>query len=259
MGFFKMAEPSPREKLTSQIKLRLGAGIIDLELDPEHYDFAITVAFERYRQRSGNSLEESFLFLTVQTDQQVYTLPQEVQEVRSIYRRSIGGSAGGAAIDPFMLAFTNNLYMIQNPGGMGGSGAGTLATYDFAMQFQSLAGRMFGRDLQFYFDSSTKKLRIDRRFGSPEEVGLHIFNEKPEEVLLNDPYAKIWLRDFSVAQCKLIMAEARGKFASIAGPQGGINLNADALKTEAKEEIERLDNEISNFVEQHIGMPIIIG
>ena len=250
---------SAREEILQEVKLYLGNGIVDLELDAVHFNFAVTAAFARYRQRSGNAIEESFLFLDVQPDVATYTLPNEVQEVRSIYRRSIGGNAGGASIDPFSLGATNSLYMLQNPGGLGGGGSGTLATYDFAMQFQSLAGRMFGRDVMYTYDTSQKRLTLHRRFTAVEQISIHIFNARPESVLLNDVYARPWLRDWSIAVCKQIMGEARSKFGNIAGPQGGITLNGDALKNEAKAEMERLDNEITQFVDQHDGMPFVIG
>lgn len=254
-----MAFKTPREKLTEEIQLRLGMGIIDLELDPVHYNYAIDVALGRYRQRSGNSIEESFVFLEIQPDQSVYTLPDEVQEVRSVYRRTLGGTSGGASVDPFSLAFTNSIYSIQNPGGLGSSGAGVLATYDFAMQYQSLVGRMFGRDVLYNFDVVTKRLTLHRKFSGQEEIALHCFNTRPEPIVLSDPYARPWLRDYSVAVCKQIMGEARGKFGSIAGPQGGITLNGEALKTEAQADMERLDTELQMFVEQHEGMPFVIG
>src|SRR3712207_5419849 len=116
-----------RDKLIKEIQIRLGAGIIDNELDAEHFDYAVTVAIDRYRQRSGNSLEESFVFLQIQPEVSIYTLPSEIQEIRDVYRRGIGGtSGGGAAVDPFSLAYTNNMYMLQNPGNMSGGGSGTL-------------------------------------------------------------------------------------------------------------------------------------
>ena len=250
---------SPRQSLIKEVQLYLGYGMIGLDLRPEHYDFSITAAFSRYRQRSTNSFEESFLFLDIQPDVATYTLPDEVQEVRSIYRRSIGGTSGGAAIDPFALAFTNNIYMIQNPGGLGGSGSGMLATYDFAMQFQSLVGRMFGRDFLYTWDAALKKLTLQRKVTAVEQIAVHVYNARPESVLIADVYAHPWLRDWSVAVCKQIMGEIRGKFGTIAGPQGGITLNAAELKAESKAEMERLDNELSLFVEQQVGMPFIIG
>jgi hypothetical protein len=248
-----------RTEFFQDIQLRLGSGIIDIELDPPHYDFALRRSLQRYRQASTNSTEEAFIFLDVQPDTSQYTLPPEVQEVRAVYRRGIGGTSGGAAVDPFSLAFTNNIYMIQNPGGLNSGGVGTLATYDFAMQYQSLVGRMFGRDIMFTWDASTKKLMLERNITATEQVALHVYTVRPEAVLLNDPYARIWLFDYTLAQCKLIMAEARGKFGTIAGPQGGISLNADALKTEANAEIERLDKELRDFLDSHTGAPFIIG
>lgn len=248
-----------RDKLVKDIKLRLGGGIVDNELDPEHFDYAITRALDRYRQRSGNSIEESFVFLDIQPEVATYTLPDEVQEVRAIYRRFVGGAGQGASVDPFSLAFTNNLYMIQNPGGLGQGGSGMLATYDFAMQYQELVGRMFGRDVTYTWDATTKKLTLHRKFTAVEQIGLHVYNAKPEEILLNDVYAKPWLHDYSVAYCKLIMGEARSKFASLAGPQGGITMNGDALKQEALAEMERLENEVANQIDQSEGYGFVIG
>ena len=40
------AEETPRDKLIKEIKLRLGDGMIDVELDPEHYNLAIDRAIE---------------------------------------------------------------------------------------------------------------------------------------------------------------------------------------------------------------------
>lgn len=89
-----------RQRLTNEIEIILGGSIVDVELDPSDYDMAITLAVDRYRQRSGNSIEEAFVFLDVQPDVATYTLPGEIQEVRSVYRNVLGNS-GGAAIDPF--------------------------------------------------------------------------------------------------------------------------------------------------------------
>lgn len=250
---------TPRQKLLNEVQFLLGGGIITLELDPGHYETAFNVALSRYRQRSGNSTEESYLFIDVQPDVQSYRLPDEVQVVSEVFRRTIGGTAGGAAVDPFSLAFTNNIYMIQNPGALGSTGSGILATYDLAMQYQSLVGRMFGRDVMFIWDVGTKTLTLERRFTATEQVVLRVYNTRPEAVLLNDPYVYPWLRDYTAAMCKQMLGEARSKFASIAGPQGGFTLNGDALKQEAKAEMERLEIEIVNLIDQQIGWPLCIG
>lgn len=256
-----MTDPlsTPRQKLIYQVGLLLGMQIIDLELDSEHFSVALDVALGRYRQRSGNSMEESFVFLDVQPDVASYQLSDEVQEVLDLYRRSIAGSAGGASIDPFSLAFTNNIYLMQNPAGMGGSGAGVLATYDFAMQYQSLVGRMFGRDVMYTYDSSTHVITLERRFSAVEQVALHVYNIRPEAVLLGDPYALPWLREYTVAMCKMMIGEARSKFSTVAGPQGGFSLNGAEMKTEARAEMDRLEKELADLMDAHRGWPMTIG
>ena len=58
-----------KNKLITEIKLRLGDGMVDVELDPEHYEAAYNFAVKVYRQRAENSVQESYTLLTVEKDQ----------------------------------------------------------------------------------------------------------------------------------------------------------------------------------------------
>jgi len=53
-----------KDKVVDYIRTMLGDGMVDVELDPKHYNIAIERALLRYRSRSQNSVEESFGFLT---------------------------------------------------------------------------------------------------------------------------------------------------------------------------------------------------
>ena len=111
------------DKLKNQIfdyvRFMLGDQMIEVELEPEHYENALTRAVEVFRTRSSAAVEESFAFLSTQKDVQNYTLPQEVQYVRQIWRRSLGdlGNAG-TQIDPFSQGYLN--VYILNSGRAGG-------------------------------------------------------------------------------------------------------------------------------------------
>lgn len=248
-----------RDELIEETELRLGAGLIDVELDPEHYEMAVKLALRYYRQRSSNAMMEGFAFLEVEQDVASYTLPQEIQEVRAVYRNNVGSGMAGAMFDPFGASFTNNIYMIQNPGMLSTGGSGTLATYDLAVGFQKLTGRMFGRELQFTWDSSTKRINFHRRFLTKEEIGLHVYVARADEVLLSDFYARPWLGDMALAQAKFALGQGRGKFSALAGPQGGITLNGAELKQEAASEIEKLLQELKDGVEASQGYGFTIG
>jgi len=56
-----------------------------------------------------------------------------------------------------------------------------------------------------------------------------------------------------------MLGEARGKFATIAGPQGGTSLNGDALKADATAEMEKLEQEINNYIDGSKPLSFIIG
>ena len=65
-------------------KVMLGDGIVDVELGETELQIALSRALAKYRQRAASSVEESYFFLTLVEDQNTYTLPHEIMEVRQI-------------------------------------------------------------------------------------------------------------------------------------------------------------------------------
>ena len=124
---------------------------------------------------------------------------------------------------------------------------GGLATYYAFASYQKLVGKMFGSYIQFTWNPTTKKLTIMQRPRGEETVLLWIYNHRPEFSLFEDPFAGIWIKDYATAQCKVMLGQARGKFQTIAGPQGGGSLNGSELKQEGIAEIEKLEEEIKLY------------
>jgi hypothetical protein len=329
-----------RKEIEDYIRFRLGDGMVDVELDPAHYKTAIDKALGRYRQRAGNSEEESYAFLELLPETQEYILPAEIQTVRQVFRRGIGSVTGTTAsqFEPFASGYLNTYMLVA--GRVGG-----LTNYELFSQYQELAMRMFGGYMNFTWNPVTKKLTIVRKMpntgnnykrmktltatgtaigstitfemydpwdvvtvGSTvgiincpvtgynntyevltvsnggtlftveaksilgatsvtgfelnrtniyapgnedpaETVLLWIYNKKPDSMILNDDRIFPWLQDYSLALCKEMLGQAREKFATIAGPQGGTQLNGATLKQEAKAEMEALEDEIKRFID----------
>ena len=189
-------------------------------------------------------------------DQNDYTLPKEVVEVRKVFRRSIGsrtgGGDGGTLFEPFNLAYTNT-YLLAS------SNMGGLATYNMFAGYQELVGRMFGSFIEFKWNTATKKLTLLQRPRAEEEILLYCYNYRPDFELLDDYLAVQWIKDYTLAKCKYMLGEARSKFATIAGPQGGSTLNGDALKAEAQSEMEKLEADVMNQVGGGVGYSFTIG
>jgi hypothetical protein len=244
-----------KQNLIEYVKLQLGDQIIDIELDPSHYEAAYQKTIGTYRQRASNAYEESYSFMELVKDVNIYTLPQEIVTVRQIFRRTFGDSTGPFAsnFDPFAQASLNVYLMNFNV-------AGGLATYDFYSQYVELAGRMFGAYMNYTFNPVTKKLQLIRDpKGTGENVLLWSYNLKPEFNLLSDYQIQQWIKDYMVANCKMIIGEAREKFGQIAGPQGGGTLNGTAMKSEAQAQMDRCVEDLRNYVDGSQPLTWIIG
>lgn len=245
-----------RENVVEYIQAMLGSGMIDIELDPIHYNTAIDRSLSKYRQRSSNAVEESYGFLDIQVDTNDYIMPKEVIEIRQLFRRSIGsrsgGGDGGTLFEPFNLAYSNT-YLLASTN-MGG-----LATYYAFASYQKQVGKMFGTDINFTFNKTSKLLTIMQRPRAQEELLIWMYNYRPDFSLLSDPYAGQWLKDYALASCKVILGEAREKFGSIASPQGSTTLNGTALKTEGKAEMETLELDLINYKEGSTPLTWITG
>jgi len=330
-----------RNEMIDYIRLRLGDQIVDVELDKEHYELSIKQALTKYRQKAQNAVEESYAFLDLLPETQEYILPNNIMEVRQIFRRGIGSTTGTTAsqFEPFASGYLNTYMLVA--GRVGG-----LTSYELFSQYQELAMTMFGGYMNFTWNRVTKKLTLIRKipqYGhsyfsltslsasgtavgstitmqlshpvalvannslyiqncqvlgysgqyrvnsvdatgtvitvlatqslgattvtgfnlsstqvwSPEVDGINncesillwIYNYKPDSMLLSDPQVYPWLQEYSLAFCKSILGQARGKFASVAGPQGGNQLNGTALLQEANDEMAKLEEDLKNYVD----------
>lgn len=249
-----MVQPTGRQSLTQDIRLMLGHEMVEVELEPAHYDLAISLGIEKLRQRSDGSMEEEDIFITVQPDIQEYTLPDQVQEVRRLYRRGVGAhTSGGINFDPVDAAF-HNVYLMQP------NRAGGLATWDLYSSFLETTERVFASQYNFVWYNSRKILRLIRKPRAVEDVMVRVWTSKSEDAIINDPYTKPWLRQYALAQCKGMLGQARGKFASgLVGPGGAVQLNGDALIQQSIQELELLEKELDNIVTASDGFGFIIG
>lgn len=254
---------SLRAAITDYIRMRLADGIVDVELEKEHYEMGITQALIKYRQRAQNSVEESYASLQLMPETQEYILPKEIMQIRGIFRRGIGSVTGTSAsqFEPFASGYLNTYMLVA--GRVGG-----LTNYELFVDYQKLAMRMFGGFMNFTFNPVTKKLTLVRKMpnqginpdpAQQESVLLWIYNQKPDQMILNDAYSFPWVQDYAYNFCKMILGEARSKFAQIAGPQGGTSLNGDTLKAEAKEGMLELEEQLKHYVDGSQPLTWVIG
>lgn len=147
-----------RNEIIDYIRLRLGDGIVDIELDKAHYDLSIKQSLIKYRQKSSNSVEESYAFMDLLPEVQEYILPKEIVNVRQVFRRGIGSVTGTTAsqFEPFASGYLNTYMLVA--GRVGG-----LTNYELFVDYQKLAMKMFGGFMNFNWNSVSKKITLVRK------------------------------------------------------------------------------------------------
>lgn len=248
-----------RELIKKEIVAVLGGNLVDIQLDSDTIETNISLAFSKYRQRSSNSVEEAFAFLTFQPGVNEYTLPSETVDVRQIYRRrfgtagiSDGDSTSGEQFDPFSLSFAN-IFLLE-AGSLGG-----LLTYNLYNQYLDLAATMFGSNVNFTWNTRTKRLQIMRTPQDHEEVLIWVFKKISDDEILNDPQSRMWIFEMALAYCKMTLGNAYEQYTSLAGPNGSVTLNGTQLKAEAALAMERLEKEIREFIDGGTPLSFIVG
>jgi hypothetical protein len=242
-----------RKDITDYVRMRLGDGIVDVELEKEHYEMAINQALIKYRQRASNSQEESYCSLQLLPETQEYILPKEIMEVRAIFRRGIGSVTGTTAsqFEPFASGYLNT-YMLT-AGRVGG-----LVNYELFVDYQKLAMTMFGGYINHTFNKVTRKLTLVRKipFAGPnlnnndmESVILWCWNYKPDSMILNDVQAFPWIQEYAYSFSKMLLGQAYSKFSTIAGPGGGTSLNGAGMVQESQAEMTQLIEDLKTYVD----------
>ena len=108
---------------------------------------------------------------------------------------------------------------------------------------------MFGSDINFSYNQTNHTLTVSQRPFAPEQVLVWMYNYRPDFNLFADMYAGQWLKDYSLANAKVMLGQAREKFPAIAGPQGSSGLNGSQLKAEGKAEMDQLEQDLINYKE----------
>jgi hypothetical protein len=180
---------------------------------------------------------------------QEYIMDERVDNVIKIWRSRglFGGQAGGSgAFESFGAATANTLLR----GGIGQNGASfDLVSYDLVLQYQETLDRLFAREMQFVFRTEANSLYLLQIPNAPEEILVESMVLKSYIELLKDHYAARWLRDYHLAEMKIMLGEKYRVFATIPGAQGGTTMKGEQLVGEGIQDKQRLEDDLLLYVD----------
>lgn len=235
-----------RKSLITEMRYELGYPVVDVELTKEQMDYALTVALQTLRQRSGLAYKRGFFFMAIPANQQRFYLSNKISgmnkivDVMGVYRMTSAflASAHGAGV--YGQIVMQHLYNM---------GTFDLLSYHIMAEYTKLMEMLFAARLTFTWNEQTRELMIMNRFAMNERmVCIEATEERTEQDIMSDRYARPWIRRYAAATCRIMLAETRGKFSTLPGAGGGITLNAAELRQAGNAEIEACLQDIDSYI-----------
>jgi hypothetical protein len=222
-------------------------GLLNYELFTQYQELAMTM-FGGYMNYTWNRVTKKLSI--------VRKIPAYGHAYFNTNAISANGTAVGSVItitlgSPIQVSSGNSLYIANCPVS-GYSGQYTVATVDsLGTTITVVATQELGATSVNGFNLSSTQMWSPEVDGlnNTESVLLWIYNYKPDSMLLSDPMVYPWLQEYALAFCKGILGQARGKFSTLAGPQGGTQLNGAALLAESQAEMQKLEEDLKNYVD----------
>ena len=250
-----------RRELADSIRKQLGYPTIEVELSKYQIDTAITKALEALRQRSASAYRRVYFFLDCKIGRQNYLMTNErvgfnkIVNVMGCWRITSAFMSTVHAAGVYGQTILQHLYH---------QGTYDLVSYHLISDYIEQLEQLFATRIVYTFDEGSRELFIFQRFTRDEKVLLDCVIERTEQELIINRWTKPWIERWALAECRLQLAEVRGKFASLPGAGGGVSLNAADLTTKAEADFAQCQADIDDFIVNDvenlgIGSEFIIG
>ena len=264
-----VAKPQNREEFKQNIKIRLGAPVLEINVSDEQMDICIEEAFQYFHERShydgnervyvsvdlGNAnVRQNFSSFTYNQDtlaiddkvvstptrrqNNFVMMPDDVTGVTQILRTRMGASSIGGGIFPPGFGFPGLIGSITGDS-CGNEGYGLIQYYAF-MEYMALIEFLMYPPTQYRFNPLTHRLWLDSNLDRmPGNLLVCECLVKPNPDTFPDVWNDSWLKLMAQALVKKAWGQNLSKYTGVQLP-GGISLNGDKIYNDAVTELDTI-------------------
>jgi hypothetical protein len=234
-----------RLSLINSLKMQLGFPVVCVELTDAHFNIAVDKALAEIRRRVDNGYNKRFFFTQMMPGQSTYYLndptsgTNTIVDVIRIHRLNMLGLVNFGPDNIYAQAFMSQFYA---------PGVGyDLVSIHLISAMSETYSQIFAGEIAYNWNETSRQMEIYRNFVSPEKVLVEATCEKMEQELIADRWTSQWIQQWAKSEAMFMLAQIRGKFASLPGPGGGLQLNADTLMSEAQRLQEDCLRQVQDF------------
>lgn len=244
LGVGDDGSPDERRALHDDIRTALGHPVVQVELTKEQLDLCINLGLKELRKFSSYSYKRAVFFLDLKPNQQTYLLTNKcvgfnkIVGINSIHRpRGFAMSAANMDNDAFTYAAIQRLYTM---------GTFDMLSYHLVSSYMEEMETIFANRIMFNWNEMDRELSLFSRTSRKERVLIDGYIERTEQDLMVDRQTSLWLQRWALAEAKMMLAQSRGKFQTLPGPNGSTTLNASDLMGQAQDEMAALREQLED-------------
>lgn len=244
-----MASVTSRSQLIDYCLRRLGAPVIEINVDSAQIEDRIDDAFQFYREYHYDAVEKIYLKheITAQDITNQYVeLSDAVVGVERVFP-FMNKSTGTNIFDIKYQILINDLYTLMST---------DLIYYTEVRQELELINQLLVGQKPIRFNRHMNRLHIDMDWAADVVPGTFIIVEcwrilDPD--VFTDVYNDMFLKRYATALIKRQWGDNMKKFSGVQLP-GGVTLNGEVVYQEAVEEIRQIETEIQSRFELPVDM-----
>lgn len=244
-----MAKPNSRQTLIDYCLRALGAPVVEINVDDDQVEDRIDEALQFYQHYHADAIEKVYLKHQVTADNITngyIPINDLVTDVVRIFPLREGGSTSNM----FDVRYQMHLNDIYSMGYMG-----SLVDYEMSMQWLSMLDMIIDSDdKHISFERHKNQLRIDMDWSEEILVDDYIIVECYriiDPATFTDVYNDYFLKRYATALIKMQWGVNLSKFEGMVMP-GGVTFNGRQILEDAKEEIDKLNEEVRLNWEQPV-------
>lgn len=215
-----------RQQLQDWIMKKLGAPVLDVELETSQIVDNIDDSLQLFSRHAGDVIYRSAMVLTLTAGIDTYDIPTSVKTVLSFETsRSIGEGVN------VLFSPLNQMYNLGFLNFFSGTFGAGLATYEIGMQYLRNTERMLTAPFEVHFNKYEHTVKI---LPKPTEAlfgVLEVYTEYDPGTADSDIYNEYWIKWYSLALSKISLGRLWSKYLGMTIP-GGATLNGSQMLQE---------------------------
>lgn len=245
-----MAEVTSRSQFKDYCLRRLGFPVIDINVDDDQVEDRIDDALQYWQDYHFDGLQKVY-YITLVTDEDIENRYIDLNDAKDSSNNSLEivgitrifpVSDSQASINMFDLRYQlrlNELYDFTSA---------SYVNYTLTQQHLRSLELLFTGEVPIRYQRHMQRLYIDWAWGASEAPAGTVVVAECYAMINPDTYNKVWndrwLKEYATALIKRTWGNNLKKFSGLSLP-GGVQLNGDKIYEEASDEIQKLQDQMS--------------